>query len=235
METQEAIERLYNSFGMDKVERNLAKRAQASQQQPMPLPPKPVDIYQQKQDKIVETNKKQFPKGASQITNMAVAYVVDGHGAEGLARAYKRARDDSESLKERGERERAEIRRRQYMQEDFLPAVEIVVNASSPDDLLNSKRALEELDKYALLEGSGKGYTASYIRQAYGDQLGQVEGRSDASVKLGVQRINMMLDGGQVRSAFSLASKLKEQIDKGEKSSSDEDYEMLGRVVAYYS
>lgn len=197
--------------------------------------PQLVDVYQQKQDKIVETNKKQFPKGASQIANMAVTYVVDGHGADGLAHAYKRARDDSDSLKERGEKERAEIRRQQYMQEDFLPAVEIVVNASSPDDVLNSKRALEELDKYVLLEGSGKGYTASYIRQAYGNQLGQVEGRSDASVKLGVQRINLMLDGGQIRSAVSLATKLKDQIDRGEKSSSDEDYEMLGRVVAYYN
>ena len=109
-----------------------------------------------------------------------------------------------------------------------------MVNASSPDDLLNSKRALEELDKYALLEGSGKGYTAAYVRQAYGNQLGQVKGRSEPSVKLGVQRINMMLDNGQIRSAVSLASKLKDQIDKGEKSSSDEDYELLGRVVAYY-
>lgn len=234
MDIDEIKRRLYDDFDAEGIAERRQKAISATPQQVV-VAPQPVDVYQQKQDKIVETNKKQFPKGASQITNMAVAYVVDGHGAEGLAHAYKRARDDSESLKERGERERAEIRRRQYMQEDFLPAVEIIVNASSPDDLLNSKRALEELDKYALLEGSGKGYTASYIRQAYGDQLGQVEGRSDASVKLGVQRINMMLDGGQVRSAFSLASKLKEQIDRGEKSSSDEDYEMLGRVVAYYN
>lgn len=194
----------------------------------------PIDIYQRTREKIRDMNSKSYPHGTSQITNMAVAYVVDGHGAEGLAHAYKRARDDSDSLKKRGERERANLIRKQYMQENFLPAVEIVANASSPDDLLNSKRALEVLDRYALLEGSGKGYTAAYVRQAYGNQLGQVKGRSEPSVKLGVQRINMMLDNGQIRSAVSLASKLKDQIDKGEKSSSDEDYELLGRVVAYY-
>lgn len=197
--------------------------------------PEPIDIYQRDQVRIRDVNSKTFPKGSSAIVNTAVNAVLDGMGAEGLVRAYKRAKEDSDSLKERGERGRAELRRKQYMEESFLPAVELVVNSTSPDEVLNSKSALDELDKYALLEGSGKGYTASYIRQAYGNQLGQVEGRSDDSVRSGVRRINMLLDNGEIRTAFGIANKLKEQIDRGEHIADDVDYEMIGRIVAYYS
>ncbi len=179
-------------------------------------------------------NQKSFPKGSSAAVAMSVASVIDGVGAEGLAKAYKRAKNDSDSLKERGERGRAELLRKQYMEEYFLPAVEIVVNSTSPDEVLNSTKALGDLDKYALLEGSGRGYTASYIRQAYGDQLGQVTGRSDATVRSGVMRLNALLDQGEIRTAVGLASKLKDQIDKGQAMADDNDFELIGRVVAFY-
>lgn len=195
----------------------------------------PVDIYQRNRDRIYEVNKKSFPRGSSAIVNMAVVSVIDGNGAEGLAKAYNRAKEDVAELKAKGERGRADLRRQQYMQEHFLPAVELVVNSTSPDEVLNSKKALGELDKYALLEGSGKGYTASYIRQAYGDQLGQQKGRSDASVRSGVMRINALLDSGQIRTAYGLASKLKDKIDNGQAMADDIDYELIGRIVAYYS
>lgn len=196
--------------------------------------PTVVDVYQRNKDRIYDVDKKSFPKGSSAAVNMSTYAVIDGVGAEGLAKAFKRAKDDSETLKARGERGRAELVRQQYMQENFLPAVEIVVNSTSPDEVLNSKQALEELDKYALLEGSGKGYTATYIRQAYGNQLGQREGRSDASVRSGVMRINALLDDGQVRTAFGVANDLKEKIDKGEAMADDVDYDLIGRVVSFY-
>ena len=205
---------------------------EAEKNQPEPMP-EPVDIYQRNQDRIYDVSKKTYPKGSSAIVNMAVTSVIDGQGAEGLAKAYKRAQDDVDALKDQGERGRADLRRQQYMQEYFLPAVEIVVNATSPDEVLNSKKALDELDKYVLLEGSGKGYTATYIRQAYGNQLGQQEGRSDASVKSGVRRLNILLDNGEIRTAFGLANKLKDQIDKGQAMADDIDYELIGRIVAY--
>ena len=197
--------------------------------------PEPVDIYQRNQDRIYEYKQKSFPKGASAIVNTAVTSVIEGAGAEGLARAFKRAKDDSESLKSKGERGRAELVRQQYMQEHFLPAVEIVVNSTSPDEVLNSEKALNELDKYALLEGAGKGYTATYIRQAYGNQLGQVQGRSDDSVRSGVRRINMLLDSGNVRTALSVANNLKKRIDEGSAMADDNDAELIGRVVAYFN
>ena len=234
METQEATQRLYNSFGMDKVEKDLAKRAEQQAIQTEPLP-EPVDIYQRNQDRIYDVSQKSYPKGSSHAVNMSVYSVIDGVGAEGLAKAYKRAQDDVDALKDQGERGRAELRRQQYMQEYFLPAVEIVVNSTSPDEVLNSKQALEELDKYALLEGSGKGYTATYIRQSYGDQLGQVSGKDDPNVRDAVMRINSLLDGGEIRSAVGLASSLKEKIDRGESMASDISYDLLTRIVSYYS
>ena len=195
----------------------------------------PLDIYQRNKARIADVERKRYPNGASKAVNMSAYAVIDGVGAEGLAKAYNRAKKDIEALKERGERGRAEIRRQQYMQEDFLPAVEIVVNSTSPDEVLNSKHALGELDKYALLEGAGKGYTATYIRQAYGNQLGQIEGRSDASVRSDVMHLNSLLDNGQIRAAFGLANKLKDKIDRGEAQADDIDYDLIGRVVAYYS
>lgn len=233
METQEATQRLYNSFGMDRVEKDLAKRAEQQVAQTKSLP-EPIDVYQRNQDRIYDVNQKSYPKGSSKAVNMATFAVVDGVGTEGLAKAYKRAKDESTALKERGELGRAELLRKQYMQENFLPAVEIVVNSTSPDEVLNSKKALEELDKYVLLEGSGKGYTGTYIRQAYGNQLGQQEGRSDDFVRSGVMRINALLDEGQVRTAVGIANDLKEKIDKGEAQADDIDFELIGRVTSYF-
>lgn len=230
MDIESIRQKLYTDFDAE----GIAAR-QEKKKVEQPVMPTPVDIYQRNQDRIYDVSLKSYPKGASAIVNTAVTSVIEGNGAEGLARAYKRAKDDSDSLKARGERGRAELVRQQYMQEYFLPAVEIVVNSTSPDEVLNSKRALEELDKYALLEGAGKGYTASYIRQAYGDQLGQVVGRSDDSVKAGVRRINMLLDSGNVRTALSVANNLKKRIDEGSAMADDADAELIGRVTAFFS
>lgn len=235
METQEAEQRLYDAFNMGRIEKKMERKAKEQAKIQPELPPEPVDIYQRNQDRIYEVSQKSYPKGSSAIVNMAVASVIDGAGAEGLARAYKRAKDDSESLKRQGERGRAELRRQQYMQEDFLPALEVVINSESPDALLTNPKALEELDKYVLLEGSGKGYAASYIRQAYGNLLGQTKGRSDDSVRSGVRRINALLDNSDIRAALGVANNLKKKIDEGRAEADDVDYELLGRIISYYA
>lgn len=194
-----------------------------------------VDIYKKLQNDINKNAKRSRLKGASSDVNMGVYAVIDGMGIEGLPKLFKRAKKDIEVLKERGEKNKVELRRQQYMQENFLPAVEAVVNATSPDEVLNSKQALRTMDKYALLEGSGSGYTASYIRQAYGNQLGQVEGSSDASVRSNIRRLNALLDQGQIRTAYGLANRLKKQIDDGQAMADDIDYDLVSRVVAYYN
>ena len=234
METQEAKQRLYDSFGMNKVEKALSKRVE-QQTTPSEPTPEPVDIYQRNQDRLYGVSQKSFPKGSSAAVNMAVYSVIDGAGGEGLAHAYKKAKEEVDTLKDMDERGRADLRRQQYMQEYFLPAVELVVNSASPDEVLNSKRALEELDKYVLLEGAGNGYTASYIRQAYGNQLGQVKGRDEPNVRNAIMRINSLLDNGEIRTAVGIASALKEKIDRGESMASDMSYDLLGRIVSFYS
>lgn len=226
--------KLYDDFDAEGIaDRQEKQRQKAAKEQPE-QPVVPVDIYQRNMDRVREVSQKTYPRGSSSAVNMSVYAVVDGMGGEGLAHAYHEAKEDVDALKARGERGRADIRRQQYMQENFLPAVEIVVNSTSPDEVLNSKKALENLDKYAMLEGTGQGYTATYIRQAYANQLGRQTGRSDPSVRSGVIRINSLLDNGEVRTAVGIANKLKDQIDRGDAMADDVDYELIGRVVAYY-
>lgn len=194
----------------------------------------PVDLYQRDRNRIYDVSQKSYPKGSSRAVEMATYGVIDGNGAEGLGHAYRRAKDDINTLKERGERGRAELVKTQYMQEHFLPAIEVVVAASSPDELLNDNRALAELDKYALLDGASKGYTASYIRQAYGNQLGQKTGRSDSVVRAEIIKINQLLDMGEIRMAHSAADRIKKKIDDGGAMADDLSYDFLGRVVSFY-
>ena len=48
-------------------------------------------------------------------------------------------------------------------------------------------------------------------------------------------RINSLLDNGQVRTAYGVASGLKKKIENGEAIADDDDFELIGRVVAFYS
>ena len=195
----------------------------------------PLDIYKRSQDRIYENSKRKYPNGSGRAVEMSAYAVINGLGGEGLACAYRKAKDDVDMLKSKGERGRAELVRQQYMNENFLPAIEVVINATSPDEVLNSSKVLKELDNYALLEGAGKGYTASYIRQAYGNQLGNREGHTEPSVRSEMIRINQLLDEGQVRTAYSMADKLKKKIDDGAAMADDVDYSLLGRIVSFFA
>ena len=197
------------------------------------------DIYRRDINERIKISKKKFPRGSRALVKTVTKAVLDGDGVPraGLAAAYKRARGDSEVLKEKGERERADIVRKQYMEEHFLPAVEVVVNYSSPDEVLNCTEALAALDKFVLGVGSGSGYTASYIRSAYKDALGQNLGErysgSDGSVREAVMKIKALCNAGDNRSAIGIASRIKKQIDNGESIANDDDYALIGRVVAF--
>lgn len=193
----------------------------------------PVDVYQSHADRRYEMSKKKFPKGSRAIVLASAKAVIDGEGGEGLAHASKRAKDDIDSLKSNGYGERASIRATQYMEEQFLPAVETVINYTSPDELLNCKEALSALDKMALGVGSMSGYTAAYVRQAYGEQLGQKQGESDPTVRASICRIKSLVGADQMRTAIGVARNIKEQIDNGEHQAGPEDYAIIGRIVAY--
>lgn len=194
----------------------------------------PVDIYQRDAIRRAQNSKKSFPNGSSALVMAVTKAVIDGEGSlEGLARAKQRMEGDSDVLARRGEKQRAALLSQQYMQEKFLPAIEAVVNYTSPDELLNCKEALSALDKMAIGLGSMQGYTAAYVREAYGNQLGQKEGKSDPTVVDAVRRIRTLSDKDEIRTAIGVAAKIKKQIDNGEHIASDDDYALIGRVVAY--
>lgn len=229
---------LRKAFNMDAVDKRLAERekqqqAQAQAAAPAVPQPKPTDIYRLKANAQFNESKKSRPKGSPALVRAVTKSVIEGDSGEGLAVAKKIAESDIDSLKAKGEKGRANMLTRQYMEERFLPAVEVVVNYCSPDELLNCKEALSALDKMALGTGSMSGYTAAYVRQAYGDQLGQRQGGSDPTVIDQMRRIRMLVGADQIRTAVGLAQKIKKKIDEGEHSASDEDYALLGRMVAY--
>ena len=197
------------------------------------------DMYQKGASARLAESKKRRPRGSSPVVLAATKAVIDGDGlpANGLAQAFKRAKTATIALKAKGEPGRAGMASQQYMEERFIPAIETAIRYSSPDELLNCKEALDALDKYALGVGSMKGYTASYVRSAYGDLMGSdLDGRfdkSDPAIAEMVMRVRVLADKGSVRSAVGLAKQAKKQVDNGENLASEDDYELLSRVVAY--
>ena len=201
--------------------------------------PAPIDLYQQREDMRVEESKRVRPNGSSAVVNAAVKAVIGGDGVPGagLAASHKRAKDDIDLLRRKGDVTRAEIARQQYMDEKFIPAIETVIRYASPDELLNSSEALKALDELALSTGSGKGYTASYIKTAYGNLLGQnLNGnynRSDDAVVDAVRRIKVLSDADEIRAAIGIAKQIKTKIDNGDNIASEDDYELIGRVASF--
>lgn len=230
------IERVYSSFGVLPPEQRAAQPTDTADVNETPVF---VDMYQQDVNNMRTEQKKTRPRGSSPIVLASAKAVISGDGvpAAGLAQAYKRAKEDRDMLKGKGEPGRADIVVNQYMEEHFLPAVETIIRFSSPDELLNCKPALSALDKLALGTGSMVGYTASYVRSAYGDLLGKdLDSRfeqSDAAVRDSVQRIKALSASDKIRSAIGVAKQIKKQIDDGERMASEDDYEVIARVVAF--
>lgn len=231
---------LADTFKIKDIQKRLRDKAKeeepAAQAAAQPQAPqwRPIDMYQHHQRKQNMMRKKEFPRGSRALVRAVVESIIKGgKGTDGLAFAKKRAEDDAKVLSASGYKDRAEIRKQQYMDEKFLPAIEAAINYSSPDELLNCKDALAALDKMAIGVGSMRGFTESYIRQAYGDVLGQTRGGSDPTVVAEMRRIRALVSSDQIRTAIGLATKLKKQIDDGEHMAEPEDYAVLGRIVAY--
>lgn len=187
--------------------------------------PQKVDIYKANVNKRAKKLDKLVPHGTSTLTKEIALEEL-----EKLSRLKKRAEMDSNYWGERGDAERAQMIKDQYIEEHFLPAVEMAIIASTPDQVLNSKDILEEFDNLSMQYGPG--YTASYIRTAYGDQLGNASSQSDGYIRSQVERLKYLSSSDQIRAAYGLAKKLKDEIDKGEHTSDDVDYEIISRVAS---
>lgn len=186
-----------------------------------------VDYYQEMRSKASKSLSKPLLNGSTQKILFEVKQAV-----ERLSEPYRRARDDSDRSKAVGDNERASIMQQQYMDEAFLPTVESLVMMNSPEEVLNSSKALAELDKYALVgAGRANGYTASFIRTLHARDFGNVLPTSDINVVDGVRRIRSMVAENNIRAAIHTAKKLKDFVDKGEYTASPEDYELLQKVA----
>lgn len=236
MNNNNIIQQVYDSFGVLPPEQRAAQPGGGQDVNEIPVF---VDMYQRDVNDMRTEQKKTRPRGSSPIVLAATKAAISGDGvpAAGLAQAYKRAKEDRDVLKAKGEPGRADIVVNQYMEEHFLPAVETIIRFSSPDELLNCKPALSALDKLALGTGSMVSYTASYVRSAYGDLLGadldSRFGQSDPAVRDSVRRIKALSASDKIRSAIGVAKQIKEQIDNGERMASEDDYEIIARVVAF--
>lgn len=186
---------------------------------------RPIDWYQNNVNIRSDMEKKTYPRGASTLTRQ-----IAKEELEKLAKLKKRAEMDVKYWESRGDKERAQIAKDQYIEEKFLPTVELVIVASTPDEVLNAKDILKAFDNLSMQYGPG--YTESYIRTAYEDQLGNTSSQSDGYVRDNIAHIKHLANTDQIRSAYSLAKRIKDEVDKGQHTSSDADYEILTRVAS---
>lgn len=186
----------------------------------------PIDLYRNFSKQRYEMRKRPIPKGSSPKVALAANAVLGV-----LAPAYKKAKDDSDVLSSRGDKQRAEIIKQQYVQEEFLPAVEAVITMNSVDEVLGNKDVLSKFDEYASLDGIGSGFTESYIRTSHDGETGSFSGTSDGEVRSEIAKIDRLMDADQIRSAYGIARQIKERIDNGNNIASPEDYEYLQRIV----
>ena len=185
----------------------------------------PKDLYNETQRTLRKESRKTYPRGASTLTKKIAEEALGG-----LARQKKRAEVDSDYWKNRGDEERAQLIKDQYMEECFLPAVEMVIISATPDEVLNAKDILSAFDDVTFEYGPG--YTASYIRTAYGDQLGNASSASDGYVRDAISRIKSLAAMDQIRAAYGVAQKLKKEVDNGNHTASEDDYEIITRVAS---
>lgn len=185
---------------------------------------KPIDWYQNGVNKRRDMEKKSVAHGASTLMKKIAEEAI-----ESLQKAKNRAEADVEYWKNRGDDERAQMVKDQYIEERFLPSVEMVVIASSPDEVLNAKDILKEFDKLSMQYGPG--YTASYLRTAYEDLMGNIQSESDGYVVDAVERIKGLAENDQIRAAYGMAKKIKNEIDNGNHTASDADYDLITRVA----
>lgn len=190
--------------------------------------PSPVDAYQAQADIRRQYSQKSYPYGAR---SLVLSTVEDVLNKGNLEKAYQQAKDEADTLQKNGEQYRADLVKQTYMQEKFLPAVEVVVNYTSPDELLNNRTALAELDKRALGHGKMSGFTGAYVRQAYANSLGRVEQLSSPEATTMLRRINGLMDTGQIVVAKGYAKRLEKKMREGKLLLAPQDYDAIKALV----
>lgn len=192
----------------------------------------PIDIYNVMDLNGIKESRMMRPNGASPRIKDEVEYVINGANGNSLKYAYRVAKSQSDALAKRGDTMRAKMIKQQYMDDKFLPSVEALVRLTSADQLINSADAMKELDALVLTNGGNpSGFTRSFIEQLYQHDLGTTMPSSDSYVKDAVMRISRLVGTDQIRTAVGLASRTLAQIENGEHSADDSDYQLLLKVA----
>lgn len=202
--------------------------AQFEPQEVPDLPPVPRDYYTEYAKQYRKLDGMNFPNGSSGKVLINANEVI-----RTLKQAYLVAKERAERLANNGDTSRAQMVIDQYMNENFMPAIEAIVRTNSADELLNSKESIDALDEYVLTpNGSGKGFTRSFVQSLYNEELGGTIAKSDMEVRHAVEEIKELAFKGQVRSAVGKATKLLQQIDMGAHQADEDDYALLLKVAS---
>lgn len=198
------------------------------------------DIYEEHKQKDKMVLNRVYAKGSSPIARHAMNSAIETPKADGftLVDEWNKAKLAIKNALRRSRVDTAEAIRRQYMEDHFLPAIVLVVNYSSPDEVVASEYITKKLDEYAIPninQFHGPGYTEQWVKIRYAEHLGG--GRqavSDPTVRDYMRKINYNFDEGNPRIALSYAVKCKKLVDDGDALAGEADYEMLERIVSYY-
>lgn len=217
----------------DKIDKQLAKELKAleASQEPVegPQSHQPIDYYQAQQNSAYTASQSPTQYGSP----AGMVQVVDKMVDDFKQTDYNINRNQYDHLREYEATDQAERLRQGYMTNEFLPLVESLVENYSVDALLNSPKALAKLDGVAITpNGAGDGFTKAYLSQMHKGQE-TVPSQSDAEVSLGVLKAQQMANNGDIRGGVGLAKQLKDKIDRGELSASEDDYATLARGASY--
>lgn len=185
------------------------------------------DLHEQRRRERYMASQKTYPRGASPKVRIALMTLV-----ENVAPVHAKVKAESEYLTKIGDKTRAKMARDGYMEDTFLPALESLVYLYGVDEVLNSRDALRKLDEFVLIDGgSGSGYSESFIRTLHGSERGIAPAVSDGVVENSVRDIRRLVERDEIRSAIGLAKRMRDQIEKGQHSASEEDWDLISTVA----
>ena len=225
---------------MDNLKKNIAKATDelfdevtsqsSSEPQEEPSTPQVVDFYQAQQNAAYNASQKATVYGSPAQIGKIVDKIVDDFKQTN----YNVNKNQFDHLIDAEARDQAEYLRQDYMTNKALPLVESLVETYGVDAILNNKDALSKLDEVMITgNGSGDGFTKGYLEQMHFQQRGESRSFSDMEVVSGIRKIKAMADNDDIRSSVNKAKSLKDKIDRGELSASENDYNLLLQVSSY--
>lgn len=195
-----------------------------------PSQAQPIDLYQAQRNAAYEASQKATAYGSP----AQIGQIVDNIVEDFKQARYNVSINQYNHLKDVDAPDQAEYMRQDYMVKNALPLVESLVETYGVDAILNNKDALSKLDEVMITgNGSGDGFTASYLKQMHKQQIGDQPSQSDMEVTNALRKIRAMADNDDIRGSVTEAKRIKEKIDRGELSANEDDYKMLLQVSSY--